>query len=396
MAFFARPLEPILIQIHDVQAVKHGFLGGLDARAFLARYWQKKPLLIRGAFPAFADPLTPREVLRLASDPDANARLVQHHGKSWTLDHGPFSARELSRLPKRDWTVLVQDTNHFSDAAARLLERFDFIPHARVDDLMVSYAVPGGTVGPHVDSYDVFLLQGHGSRRWQLSTGKDQRFVPGLPLKILQRFHAESEWELGPGDMLYLPPGVAHHGVATSECLTWSVGFRAPSDRELVAGFLDFLHDRLAPEGHYADPGARAPRHAGEVPREMVRHASKALGGIRWTQRDVDEFAGRFLSEPKAHVVFDPPARPLPLARFRARAARSGLVLDRRSRFFFSGRMFFMNGEAVSATGAARELRALADARALPVSVKAGASFWRLAHGWYVQGFLHPGDGSTR
>ena len=378
-----------------MQAVKHGFLGGLDARAFLARHWQKKPLLIRGAFPAFDDPLSPREVLRLAGDPEASARLVQRRGRTWTLEHGPFSARDLARLPRRDWTVLVQDTNHFSERAARLLERFDFIPHARVDDLMVSYAVPGGTVGPHVDSYDVFLLQGHGKRRWQVSTRKDVRFVPGLPLKILQRFEAESEWELGPGDMLYLPPGVAHHGVATTECLTWSVGFRAPSDRELVAGFLDFLHDRLQPAGHYADPGAKAPRHAGEVPRELLRHTSRTLRGIRWTERDVAEFAGRFLSEPKAHVVFDPPRRPQPLARFTARAAREGLVLDRRSRLLFSGRMFFMNGEAVSPVPEPRLLRRLADARALPGPVKAGAAFWRLAHAWHAQGFIHPGDGSA-
>ena len=338
------------------------FLGGLGARAFLQRPWQKKALLIRGAFPAFDDPLAPEEVLRLAAHPDAMARLVRHRGSRWSLEHGPFSRARLARLPRRDWTLLVQDTNHFSARAARLLESFDFIPHARVDDLMVSYAVPGGTVGPHVDSYDVFLLQGHGRRRWQVSHQEDRRFEPALPLKILRRFVPESDWVLEPGDMLYLPPGVAHHGVAETECLTWSVGFRAPADRELVRGFLDFLHDRLDPGGQYADPGARPAKHAGAIPRSLLAHARRTLHAIRWSAADAGEFAGRFLSEPKAHVFFAAPRRPAPRARFVARAGREGLALDRRSRLLFSGTIFFLNGEAAAVPAPARPaLRRLAD-----------------------------------
>ncbi|APV52575.1 hypothetical protein BWI17_20655 [Betaproteobacteria bacterium GR16-43] len=366
---------------------------GFDIATFLARHWQKKPLLIRGAFPGFRDPLDTKAVLRLAADPDATARLVQRAQGRWSLDHGPFSGARVRALPKRDWTILVQDTNHFSDRAAQLLQRFDFIPHARVDDLMVSYAVPGGTVGPHVDSYDVFLLQGHGRRRWQVSAQKDSRFVPGLPLKILQRFRADSEWVLEPGDMLYLPPGVAHYGVAETECLTWSVGFRAPSDRELVGAFLDHLHDNLDPPGHYRDPGARRPRHAGEVPRELTAHVGRALRSIRWSGADVALFAGRFLSEPKSQVVFDPPERPLSPARFTLQASKRGLTLDRRSRLLFSGTMFFMNGEAQRAVRAAPTLRKLADARALPGPVRAGAEFWRMAYAWYQQGFVQLGNG---
>lgn len=370
-------------------------LGGLDAGTFLRRHWQKKPLLIRGAFPRFRDPLSPAQVLALAARDDANARLVRRRASRWSLEHGPLEPATLARLPRRDWTVLVQDTHHFSDRAAQLLARFDFIPHARVDDLMVSYAVPGGTVGPHVDSYDVFLLQGHGRRRWQVSTQKDHRFVPGLPLKILQRFVPESEWVLEPGDMLYLPPGVAHYGVADSECLTWSIGFRAPADRELARAFLDFLDERLDPPGQYGDPGLRAARHPGEIPAPLVAHAGKALRAIRWNARDVAEFAGRFLSEPKAHVFFEPPRRALSRARFVAAAARRGLRLDRRSRLLFSGTMFFMNGDAVLAPrGASAALRSLADARSLAAPVKAGAAFWDLAYAWYTQGYLHAGDGS--
>src|SRR5882672_468501 len=219
--------------------------GGLDAAAFMRKHWQQEPLVVRGAFPRFADPLSPREVLALAATPEAASRLVRRRGAAWSLEHGPFPASRFKQLPRRGWTVLVQDTNHFSRRADALLAQFDFIPHARIDDVMVSYAVPGGSVGPHVDSYDVFLLQGQGRRRWQVSGQKDHAFVPGLDLKILQRFEPEEEWVLESGDMLYLPPGVAHYGVAESECLSWSIGFRAPSDRELVAAFLDFLHERL-------------------------------------------------------------------------------------------------------------------------------------------------------
>src|SRR6185437_10643125 len=208
------------------------------------------------------DPLSPGEVLRLAASPDASARLVRHRAGRWSAEHGPFQPAVFSRLPRRDWTVLVQDTNHFSPRAAALLARFDFIAHARVDDVMVSYA------------------------------------VPGLPLKVLAAFRPEQEWVLEAGDMLYLPPGVAHEGVAQTECLTWSIGFRAPTDRELVAGFLDYLHEKLDPRGQYADAGARPARHPGEIPRELTAHVGRALAGIRWTAADVREFTGRFLSEP--------------------------------------------------------------------------------------------------
>src|SRR5690349_12776891 len=153
---------------------------GLDVARFMRRHWQRAPLLLRGAFPRFADPLSPREVLAAAASDETASRLVRRIGKKWTLEHGPFPPSRLRSLPRRDWTVLVQDANHLSPRADALLGRFDFIPHARIDDVMVSYAVPGGGVGPHVDSYDVFLLQGHGRRRWQVSRQRDRAFVPGL------------------------------------------------------------------------------------------------------------------------------------------------------------------------------------------------------------------------
>lgn len=347
-------------------------------------------MLIRGAYPAFTDPIGVRDVLALAANPEVNARLVCQAGRRWTLDHGPFTAASFKQLPRRDWTVLVQDTNHFSDRAAAMLEGFDFIPHARVDDLMVSYAVPGGGVGPHVDSYDVFLVQGHGQRRWRISSQADLAFREGLPLRILARFKPDREWVLEAGDMLYLPPGIAHHGIAESECLTWSVGFRAPTNQDWAEGFLDFLRDRVTLAGQYRDAGAGLPRHAGEIPPGMIEHARRTLSRIRWTATDVRDFAGRYLSEPKAHVVLEPPQRSLTRARFAALAAREGVAVDRRARLLFSGSMFFMNGDAISAKGTtASTLRVLADHRRLAGPVRAGVAFWDLAHAWYLQGALH-------
>jgi 50S ribosomal protein L16 3-hydroxylase len=368
-------------------------IAGLDVEAFMRTHWQRAPLLIRGAFPAFADPLSPREVLALAASPDAVSRLVRHRGSAWSLEHGPFPASRFKQLPRRDWSVLVQDTNHFSRRADELLARFDFIPHARIDDVMVSYAAPGGSVGPHVDSYDVFLLQGHGRRRWQISGQKDHSFVPGLDLKILERFAPEAEWLLEPGDMLYLPPGVAHHGVAESESLTWSIGFRAPSDTELVVGFLDFLRDRIAPEGQYRDPGEAPARHAGEIPAAMLAHATRAMESIRWTPAQLREFAGAYLSEPKAHVFFSPPRKPLSRTQFARQAAKHGLALDARSRLLFSGTMFFLNGEQAEAPAKARPmLQQLADERRLTGPVKAPQEFWDVTHAWYLEGFAHAGE----
>ena len=355
----------------------------------MRHHWQREPLLVRAAFPGFVDPLSPREVLKLAASPDAASRLVRRRAGRWSLEHGPFQAATFSRLPARDWTVLVQDTNHHSRRADALLARFDFIAHARVDDVMVSYAVPGGGVGPHVDSYDVFLLQGRGRRRWRISRQKDLAFVPGLPLRILARFRPDQEWVLDAGDMLYLPPGVAHEGVAETECLTWSIGFRAPTDRELVAAFLDYLHEKLEPRGQYGDAGARPVEHPGAIPPALTAHVGRALAGIRWSAADVREFAGRFLTEPKAQVRFDAPRRPAGRAAFERRAAREGVALDPRARLLCSGAMVFLNGERVRAGAAQRrQLARLADDRRLAPPIRAGTAFWSLLYAWYLDGVV--------
>ena len=377
------------------EAAQARFPGLLTTAQFLRRHWQKRPLLVRNAFPAFVDPMTATQVLALARSPDAESRVVRRAGGCWSLAHGPFTRAELARRPRKDWTVLVQDTNHFSERAAQLLARFAFVPHARVDDLMVSYAVPGGSVGPHVDSYDVFLIQGMGRRRWQVSTQRDLAFVPGLDLKILARFEPEEEWVLEPGDMLYLPPDVAHFGIAESECLTWSVGFRAPSDAELASSFLDYLGERLALAGRYSDPGLVPARHAGAIPAELLEHVERTLRRIRWTACDARDFAGRFLSEPKAHVYFTPPARPLPAARFAALAERRGVVLDRRSRLLHARGLIFINGESLARHDSWMPwLRRLADLGSLDRVADAPAGFRKLVHEWYCRGFLHLGQES--
>ena len=363
--------------------------GPLDTRAFLARHWQKKPHLVRGAFPAFREPLTKDEVLRLAGDPDAESRLVKKKGRYWSCEHGPFERSRLDRLPARDWTVLVQDTQHFSREAERLLERFTFLPRARIDDLMVSYAVPGGTVGPHVDSYDVFLIQGRGRRRWKVSRPGDVGFVPGLDLRILARFEAEEEWVLEPGDMLYLPPDVPHYGIAETECMTWSVGFRAPADQEFAAGFLDHLGERLALEGRYADPAQVPVRHAGEIPEALVAHVAKVLERLRWDDAEARAFAGRYLTEPKSHVVFEPPARPLSLARFEAALPERTVALEGKARLAHSRGAFFLNGESVDAPKACTPwLRRLADRRRLESTAGAPRAMRELLHAWYRDGVV--------
>jgi 50S ribosomal protein L16 3-hydroxylase len=369
------------------------FLGGLTVRAFLREHWQKKPLLVRNAFPGFSGLLAPAALRRLACRDDAQARLVRRVRGRYTLEHGPFSERALRRLPRGPYSLLVQGVNLHLPAAARLLEEFRFIPHARLDDLMVSYAPPGGGVGPHVDSYDVFLLQGRGRRRWQVSTQRDVRLVEGAPLRILENFRPGREWIVEPGDLLYLPPQVAHHGVALDDCITCSVGFRAPSARELVERFLQWLPDELRPEGIYSDPDLAPRRHPAEIDAAMIRKVEAMLAAIRWDRAMVARFVGQSLSEPKAHVVFARPAAPMSAAAF-ARAVRAeGVRLTPASLMLWHGADFFVNGERLQAAPALRpHLLALADDRRLAADRCHGAGLLTLLRQLYRDGFVEPGQ----
>ena len=362
-------------------------LGGLSPTRFLRDYWHKRPLLVRHAVPGFKGLLPFNEMQQLAGRDDVESRLVQGSGTRWQLDQGPFKKSDFKRLPKTEWTLLVQSLNHFLPAADALLAQFNFIPHARLDDLMVSYAVPGGSVGPHFDSYDVFLLQGQGHRRWQIGSQTDLSLLDDVPLKILSRFKAEDEWVLGPGDMLYLPPHIAHYGVAEDACTTYSIGFRAPTAEELAHGFLMHLQDTITLDGRYADPDLRLPAHPGEISRAMLTKIEAMVARIKWSKRDIAEFAGCYLSEPKPNVFFDAPDTPLSRSAFNKQANKSGVALNPKSRLLFSGERFYINGEAFTpATDEIAALQQLGDQRRLGPPFAAGLR--ERFYDWYEAGWL--------
>jgi len=372
-------------------------LGGLTAKQFLSQFWQRKPLLVRNAIDRFEGPVQAPELLALAARSDVESRIVRRDRRKWKVSEGPFSRSELGRMPRSGWTILVQGLNLEVPAADRLLRLFRFVPHARVDDVMASYAAPGGGVGPHFDSYDVFLLQGEGRRRWRIARRYDPALEPRIPIRILRRFRAEKEWVLGPGDMLYLPPGWAHEGVAVGPCVTYSIGFRAPSRAEIAREFLGFLQDGVDSDGLYADRGATPPRHPGEIPRKMVAHAVAAVESVRWRKRDVARLLGAYLSEPKPHVVFPRPRERLAPARLASRLRARGLRLDARSRMLFRGTDFFVNGERVEASARERALLArLADERSLPRGVRVSPRLAQQLHAWYLAGWLRVGDHDGR
>ncbi|PRG17181.1 cupin domain-containing protein [Burkholderia multivorans] len=376
-------------------------LGGLTPAQFMRRYWQKKPLLIRQAMPGVKPPVTRDALFELAADYDAESRLITHFRNKWQLAHGPFEPGSLPAVTRDAWTLLVQGLDLHVDAARALLDRFRFIPDARLDDLMISYATNGGGVGPHFDSYDVFLLQVEGRRRWRIGAQQDLSLQAGVPLKILANFEPTDEWVLEPGDMLYLPPHIAHDGVADGECMTCSIGFRAPSAGELGAQFLYYLAERggLRDSGAddlYRDPKQPAVAAPAELPPAMVERVAEIVDAIRWRKRDVAEFLGCYLSEPKSNVVFEPPARPLSEAAFVAQASRRGIRLDRRAALLYNARSYFINGEEGPLEEAGEWLPELANQRQMEakrfVTLSRVPSMTALLHEWYRAGWIRVGN----
>jgi len=376
-------------------AADAGLLGGLSPAAFLRRHWQKEARLVRGAVPGFAGLFDRRALVALACRDDVESRLVVRDGRRWSLAHGPFRARDFATLPARDWTLLVQGVNVHSRKADALLRRFDFVPYARLDDLMVSYAVQGGGVGPHVDSYDVFLLQGFGRRRWRYGRASDLALRKGLPLRILRRFAPTNDDVLSAGDMLYLPPQYAHDGVALDECTTYSIGFRAPAAQELATAFLDYLRDRVVLEGRYADPDLAPASEPARIDARMQRRVAAMLRGIRWDAATVAHFLGCMMSDPKDHVIFARPRAPLSRTAFARRVATHGIELDPRTLLLYDERRVYANGDALMLEGIdAASLRALANGRALDARRCASLdpSTMELLHAWYRDGYLAPGS----
>ncbi len=340
------------------------------------------------------------ELFELAASDDVEARLVSHFRGAWRLEHGPFDRRDLPGLKRREWTLLVQGVDLHDDRARALLDRFRFAPDARLDDLMISYATDGGGVGPHFDSYDVFLLQVHGKRRWRISAQKDLALKDGLPLKVLQHFEPDNEWVLEPGDMLYLPPHIAHDGVAIGECMTCSIGFRSPSAGELIGQFLYHLAERgtatrRAPDARYRDPAQDAVARPAQLPPALVDRVGAILAGIRWDDHDVASFIGSYLSEPKAHVVFEPPEVSVTVSAFTREAARAGIRLDRKTALLYGKRSYFINGEEHRLPPRKKWLFELADRRRLEgkrfVTLSDDWSMTALLHEWYLAGWVRIG-----
>ncbi|MGB8435063.1 MAG: cupin domain-containing protein [Burkholderiales bacterium] len=371
--------------------MRHPLLGGLSPRAFLARHWQRRPLVVRRAIPDFEDPVTQSGLFRLAARDNAESRLVTRSARKWTLAEGPFSRRTLASMPDSRWTLLVQGVNHFVPAVDALMRQFAFASYARLDDVMVSYAADGGGVGPHVDSYDVFLVQGRGRRRWRIGRPRPYRLDTHAPLKILADFRPEQEWVLEAGDLLYVPPGWAHEGTALEPCLTYSIGFRAPTAQELTVGFLQFLEDRVRRRGRYSDPGLKPQRHPARLGNALLDRYARMLGGLPGARRDIGEFLGCHLSEPKSHVRFDRRGRPLGLSAFTRSFARRGMRPGAATIMLYRGKRFFVNGESFTVREDRALLARLADRRKLEPGLLPAESTARLLYTWYLSGYFELG-----
>ena len=302
-------------------------LGGMDPRSFLEEYWQKKPLLIRQAFPDFKPELDADDIAGLACDELAESRIVSgsYPLHDWKVRYGPFDERDLRELPRQDWTLLVQDVEKHYPPLRGLLDRFDFIPRWRIDDLMVSVAAPGGSVGPHVDQYDVFLLQADGRRRWQIASDFPSALLDGCELNVLKSFEHEQEWLLEAGDMLYLPPGIAHHGTALDSGMTWSIGMRAPSAADIHQAYGEWLADERDEGMRYADPDLTLQRDAALIEDAALNRFMELAGPGSMDHDDFPLFLGAFLSRYRlAHEPVGPesPVEPSSLQHHLASGSR--------------------------------------------------------------------------
>lgn len=363
--------------------ISREMLGGLTPSQFMRRYWQKKPCLIRSAFPDFQPLLSRSELFDLAGQDEVESRLIVHQPKGWKLRHGPFRKTALPPLKQPRWTLLVQGVDLHLDTAHELLSRFRFVPDARLDDLMISWASDGGGVGPHFDSYDVFLLQASGQRLWRIGRQKDLSLEPDVPLKILTRFQPEQEHLLNPGDMLYLPPGWAHDGIAVGgDCMTYSAGFRVPQRGGLAGELVQRMADEFEDPTLYRDPAQEATATPAAIPDQLTAFATEALRRLVADRRSLACALGEVMTEPKPRVCFDEPDTGW---------APSAVRLDRRTRMMYDAHHVFINGESFRAGGAdARLMRQLADQRELPshVVAKASTDAQSLLTEWFEAGWL--------
>jgi len=364
-------------------------LGGLTPAHFMRRHWQQRPLLVRQAL-VDAAPLERRALFALAAQEEVESRLVVREGARWRLEHGPFTRRRLPPLKQPGWTLLVQGVDLHVEAARRLLDQFDFMPAARLDDLMISYASDRGGVGAHLDSYDVFLLQARGRRRWRWGRVARPQWRDDVPLKLLAQFDPTHDEVLGPGDLLYLPPGWGHDGTAVGgDCMTCSIGFRSPSRGELVRELLPRIADALAVNARlYRDPAHPATATPGALPPALIDFAQQAVQRALRDRAAVRDALGGWLSEPKPQVWFERGARLTP-----GQAVR----LDRRTRMLYDRQRVYINGESLRCGGPqGRLLRRLADRRRLSAAEwqAADANTRATLTAWTAAGWLHDAGGT--
>ena len=371
-------------------------LGGLSPAQFMRRYWQKKPLLIRQAVPSMVPPIDRQALFALAEREGVESRLIRHGKAGWSLKHGPLTRRALPPLKQPGWTMLVQGVDLHHDGVHELLRQFRFLPDARLDDLMISYASDTGGVGPHFDSYDVFLLQAQGRRRWSIGKQSDLRLQPDVPLKVLEHFEPEQTFVLEPGDMLYLPPKYAHDGVAVGDdCMTYSIGLRSSAVGELGADLLARVAQAYAEDledagpaelARYRDPSQPAVEAPAAMPTALQDFARKAVEAALRDPDAIDRALGESLTEPKANVWFGEGNEVPEVLR--------EVALDRRTRMLYDARHVYINGESFRAGGAdATLMRRLADQRALGERDLARASEGAraLLGEWCEAGWLHAG-----
>jgi 50S ribosomal protein L16 3-hydroxylase len=344
-------------------------LGDRTPADFLRDHWQTRPLVVPDALPDFRSPLSPEELAGLACEDSVQSRLILKDGGAhpWELRHGPFDAEAFGSLPESHWTLLVQEVDRLVPEVGALLERFDFLPRWRIDDVMVSYAPTGGTVGPHVDNYDVFLIQGAGHRRWEIGHApvEDESIVPDRDVRMLADFSPDATHVLGPGDLLYLPPRVAHHGVATDDaCMTYSVGFRAPTHRDLIANFLQHAMETVDPDARFHDPNRAPTAHPGALPDADCERVRMLLRTLVADDDALDRWFGRFVTRPSRDRVAVPPDEPWAPEALAA-ALRDGAALwhGTASRLAFAegdgSGVLFANGSAYPLDASTRPLAPL-------------------------------------